>query len=174
MVLVRREAQLQGVNSVKVWLCNSGCYDPNFYKQGGATVNGTYASLVDLPYESDYTANPTLDKLVTTLGGTANLDNNGLNSFVTALLFQDAVQKVVAKGVTLDRSSLFATLNSDESSFDADGIIGPTNIGTRTASSCSVLVQLQNGVWQRVDPVKPGTFDCNSDNVVTVKMNTGS
>ena len=43
MVLLRREAQLQGVNSVKVWECNSGCYDPNFYKQGGATVNGTYA-----------------------------------------------------------------------------------------------------------------------------------
>ena len=43
MVLLRREAQLQGVNSVKVWLCNSGCYDPKFYAQGGATVNGTYA-----------------------------------------------------------------------------------------------------------------------------------
>jgi len=40
MVLLRREAQLQAVNSVKVWECNSGCYDPIFYKQGGATVNG--------------------------------------------------------------------------------------------------------------------------------------
>ena len=49
MALLRREAQLQGVSSVKVWLCNSGCYDPKFYAQGGATVNGTYASLVDLP-----------------------------------------------------------------------------------------------------------------------------
>jgi ABC-type branched-subunit amino acid transport system substrate-binding protein len=174
MVLLRREAQLQGVNSVKVWLCNSGCYDPNFYKQGGATVNGTYASLVELPYVSDYTANPALDKLVAALGGVANLDNNGLNSFIMALLFQDAVQKVVAKGVTLDRASLFSVLNSDESSFDADGLIGPTNIGARGLSDCSVLVQLQNGVWKRVDPVKPGTFDCNSDNLVTIKMNTGS
>jgi len=174
MVLVRREAQLQGVNSVKVWLCNSGCYDPTFYQQGGATVNGTYASLVELPYLSDYTANPTLDKLVTTLGGVANLNNNALNSYIMALLFQDAVQKVIAKGVTLDRASLFSVLNTDETAFDADGIIGPTNIGARSPSDCSVLVQLQNGVWKRVDPVKPGTFDCNSDNLVTIKMNTGS
>jgi ABC-type branched-subunit amino acid transport system substrate-binding protein len=174
MVLVRREAQLQGVNSVKVWLCNSGCYDPIFYKQGGAVVNGTYASLVELPYLSDYTVNPTIDKLVTELGGVANLNNNALNSFIMALLFQDAVQKVAAKGETLDRASLFSVLNNDEQSFNADGIIGPTNIGARTSSDCSVLVQLQNGVWQRVDPVKPGTFDCSPDNLVTLKMNTGS
>ncbi len=114
MVLLRREAQLQGVNSVKVWLCNSGCYDPNFYAQGGATVNGTYAWLVDLPYLSDYTVNPALNKLVTELGGVKNLDNNGVNSFVTALLFQDAVEKATANGGTLDRQTLFTALNNDE------------------------------------------------------------
>jgi ABC-type branched-subunit amino acid transport system substrate-binding protein len=173
MVLVRREAQLQGVNSVKVWLCNSGCYDPRFYQQGGATVNGTYASLVDLPYLSDYQTNPTLGKLVTELGGLNNLDNNALNSFVTALLFQDAVTKAVANGGTLSRQTLFTALNN-EHSFNADGLIGPTDIGNRTASACSVLVQLQNGVWQRVDPVKPGTFDCSSANLATLKMNTGA
>ncbi|HEX3924781.1 MAG TPA: ABC transporter substrate-binding protein [Streptosporangiaceae bacterium] len=173
MVLVRREAQLQGVNSVKVWLCNSGCYDPNFYKQGGAAVNGTYASLVPLPYLTDYKVNPTLGKLVTQLGGVDNLDNNGLNSFVMALLFQDAVNKAIANGGTLNRQTLFTALN-DEHSFDADGIIGPTDIGNRVASACSVLVQLQNGAWQRVDPVKPGTFDCNKDNLTTINLNTGS
>jgi len=173
MVLVRREAQLQGVNSVKVWLCNSGCYDPKFYQQGGATVNGTYASLVDLPYLSDYQANPTLAKLVTELGGLNNLDNNALNSFITALLFQDAVTKAVANGGTLNRQTLFTALNN-EHSFNADGLIGPTDVGKRTASACSVLVQLRNGVWQRVNPVKPGTFDCSSANLATLKMNTGA
>ena len=54
MVLLRKEAQLQGVNNqVKVWECNSGCYDPSFAQLGGATVNGTYASLLELPYLSD-------------------------------------------------------------------------------------------------------------------------
>ena len=170
MVLVRREAQLQGVNTVKVWECNSGCYDPNFYKQGGAAVNGTYASLVPLPYLTDYKVNPALGKLVTNLGGLDNVDNNAVNSYITAFLFQDAVQKAVANGGTLNRQTLFAALK-DEHSFNADGMIGTTDVGNRTPSSCSVLVQLQNGVWQRVDPVKPGTFDCSPSNVATIKMN---
>jgi ABC-type branched-subunit amino acid transport system substrate-binding protein len=170
MVLLRKEAQLQGVSSVKVWECNSGCYDPTFYQQGGATVNGTYASLDELPYLSDYKTNPNLDKLITDLGGLNNFNNNALGSYVMALLFQDAVQKVVASGQTLDRQSLFSVLNSNETAFTANGIIGSTNISGRVQSSCSVLVQLQNGVWNRVDPAAPGTFDCNSANVATIKM----
>jgi ABC-type branched-subunit amino acid transport system substrate-binding protein len=169
MVLLRREAQLQGVSTVKVWECNSGCYDPSFYQQGGPTVNGTYAMLLDLPYLSDYKVNPTLDKLVTQLGGVNNLNNNALNSFVDALLFQDAVQKVVASGQTLTRETLFGALKN-EHSFDADGIIGPTDVGNRVGPTCEVIVQLQNGVWKRVDPVKPGTFDCAASNNATIKM----
>jgi ABC-type branched-subunit amino acid transport system substrate-binding protein len=170
MVLVRREAQLQGVNSVKVWECNSSCYEPQFYQQGGAAVNGTYASLIELPYISDYKANPALDKEITALGGTSGMDNNAMGSFIMALLFQDAVQKIQASGQTLDRQTLFSTLNTDETAFDAYGIIGPTNIGAHTASNCQVLIQLQNGVWQRVDPTTPGTLDCSPANTATVKM----
>jgi ABC-type branched-subunit amino acid transport system substrate-binding protein len=169
MVLLRREAQLQGVNTVKVWECNSGCYDPAFYQQGGAAVNGTYAMLLDLPYLSDYKANPALSKLVTEIGGVQNLNNNALNSFVMALLFQDAVQKAVANGGTLNRQTLFTALKN-EHAFDAQGIIGPTDIGNRTGPACEVIVQLQNGVWNRVEPTAPGTFDCNSGNNVTIKM----
>jgi ABC-type branched-subunit amino acid transport system substrate-binding protein len=174
MVLLRREAQLQGVSSVKVWLCNSGCYDPSFYAQGGATVNGTYASLTDLPYLSDYPTNPALDKLITELGGVGNVNNNAILSYAMALLFQDAVEKATANGGTLDRQTLLSALNNDEQSFDAQGIVGPVNIGARASSACSVLVQLVNGTWQRVDPTKPGTFDCSPANLATLKMNTGS
>jgi ABC-type branched-subunit amino acid transport system substrate-binding protein len=170
MVLLRKEAQLQGVNSVKVWECNQGCYDPSFYQLGGATVNGTYASLNQLPYLTDYKVNPTLDKLVTDLGGLNNLNSNALNSYMMALLFQDAVNKVVASGQTLDRASLFNVLNNDETAFTADGITGSTDISHHMPSNCQVLVQLQNGVWNRVDPTTPGTFDCSAANVMTVKM----
>ena len=34
MVLLRREAKLQGVNSVKLWACNQGCYDIQFIEAG--------------------------------------------------------------------------------------------------------------------------------------------
>jgi hypothetical protein len=171
MVLLRREAQLQGVNSVKIWECNSGCYDPTFYQQGGSAVNGTYVDLLELPYLSDYQDNPSLDKLITQLGGVNNFNNNALGSYIMALLFQDAVQKAVANGGTLTRASLFTALNN-EHSFNADGIIGTTDIGKHTPSDCDVVAQLQNGVWQRVYPAKAGTFDCNPANLVTIKMNT--
>jgi hypothetical protein len=167
MVLVRREAALQGVNTVKIWECNSGCYDPSFYQQGGATVNGTYAMLLDLPYLSDYKTNPTLNNLITQLGGTAKFNNNAENSFIDALLFQDAVNKAAATG-TLSRQTLFTALDG-EHSFTADGLVGPTDVGNRITTPCEVTVQLQNGVWTRVDPTAPGSFNCNPANNVTIK-----
>jgi ABC-type branched-subunit amino acid transport system substrate-binding protein len=169
MVLLRREAQLQGVNSVKVWMCNSGCYDPSFVQQGGSAVNGTYASLLDLPYLTDYKVNPALTSLVNDLGGLTKVNNNAINSYIMGILFQDAVNKVVASGQPLDRQSLFTALN-DEHSFNAAGIIGATDVGTHTPSNCQVLVQLQNGTWNRVYPTTPGTFDCNTANKATLKM----
>ena len=170
MVLLRKEAQLQGVSSVKVWECNSGCYDPTFAQLGGATVNGTYASLNDLPYLSDYKVNPSLNKLITDLGGLSNINNNAVLTYTMALLFQDAVNKEVASGQPLNRASLFSVLNNDETAFTANGIIGATDISHHAQSNCSVLVQLQNGTWNRVDPTAPGTFDCNTANTATLKM----
>ena len=128
---------------------------------------------MELPYLSDYKVNPALDKLVTELGGVKNFNNNALNSFVAALLFQDAVEKATANGGTLDRQTLFTALTTTRL-VQRRGIVGPTNIGARASSDCSVLVQLQNGVWNRVDPTKPGTFDCSPANLATLKMNTVS
>jgi ABC-type branched-subunit amino acid transport system substrate-binding protein len=172
-ILLRKEALLQGLNSVKVWACNSGCYDQSFLQQGGSVVNGEYALLNYLPFYTDYSANPALKALISAVGGIANINGNALESYIDALLFQDAVNKAVANGGTLDRQTLFAALNK-ETSFDADGIIGPTNIAARAASPCIVIAQVQNGQWQRVYPSKPDTFDCSSANLVTIKMNVNS
>jgi ABC-type branched-subunit amino acid transport system substrate-binding protein len=169
-ILLEREAKLQGVSSVKVWACNSGCYDSSFYEQGGSVVNGTYAQLDDLPFYTEYADNPALAALVKQMGGTSNLNNNAVLSYVMCLLFQDAVAKATANGGTLDRQTLFTALNG-ESSFNADGIIGPTNVGGHQLSNCDVITQLVNGQWQRVYPTKPGTFDCNSGNTKTIKLN---
>jgi hypothetical protein len=169
-ILLEREAKLQGASSVKVWACNSGCYDSSFYAQGGSVVNGTYADLNDLPFYTEYQDNPALSALVKQMGGTANLNNNAIDAYIQALLFQNAVQKATANGGTLDRASLFTALKG-ETSFTADGIIGPTNVGGHVLSNCDVITQLVNGQWQRVYPAKPGTFDCNSGNTKTIKMN---
>lgn len=168
-VLIRREAQLQGVNSVKVWACNSGCYDASFLKQGGSAVEKQYAVTNYLPFYSDYKSNPTLKGLVDYLGGVNKLKGTALNSYIQALLFQDAVEKAVAKGGELDRDAVFAALDK-ETAFDAHGIIGPTNIAAREPSPCIAISQVQGGKWKRVYPEKAGTFDCNAANITTIKM----
>jgi len=168
-ILLEREAKLQGVNGVKVWGCDSGCYDNSFIAQGGSVVNGTYSQLADLPFYTDYQSNPALAALVKQVGGLANVNNNAVDAYIMALLFQDAVTKATANGGTLNRQTLFTALN-DEHAFTADGIIGPTNIGGHMPSACDVMTQVVNGQWQRVYPAKPGTFDCNSANLATIKM----
>jgi ABC-type branched-subunit amino acid transport system substrate-binding protein len=165
-VSLRKEAKLQGLNSVKVWACNSGCYDNSFIQQGGAAVDGTYAGLNYLPF---YNANPKLAGLVKAVGGVNKLNGNAVDSYVDALLFQDAV----AGGGSLTRQSFFAAMNK-ETSFNADGIIGPTNVATLAATPCVVIAQVQNGQWKRVYPAQPGTFDCSSANIATLKMNMNS
>ena len=37
------------------------------------------------------------------------------------------------------------------------------DIGRKVGSSCLVGMQVQNGKFVRVDPVKPGTFDCDDN-----------
>ncbi|HEX3714225.1 MAG TPA: ABC transporter substrate-binding protein [Trebonia sp.] len=170
MVQERKEAALQGVSTVKVWACNSGCYDSSFLAAGGAAVNGTYMPITNLPFYSEYKDNPSLSALISKLGGTSNLNNNALASYIAALLFQDAVTKAVANGGTLSRQTLTAALNS-EHSFNAQGIIGPADVAARTPSNCDVIMEVVNGAFQRVYPTKPGTFDCNPGNVGTIKMN---
>ncbi len=120
-IMLEREARLQGVNGVKVWASNSGIYDSSFIAQGGSTVNGTYASLNDLPFYTEYQDNPAEAGLIKQMGGIANVNNNALNSYMAALLFQDAVTKAVANGGTLNRTTLFAALKN-EHSFDAKGV----------------------------------------------------
>lgn len=168
ITLMMREAQLQGVNSVKVWDCGNACYTTLLTQQGGSTVNGVYDTLATIPFYSEYDANPTLKALVDKMGGIENLDSNAVSSFIEALLFQDAVKKAAATG-TLDRASLFKVLKTDETKFDAQGIIGSTNVSKREPSPCFTLAQVQDGQWQRAYPSKPGTFDCSPSNLVVTK-----
>jgi len=170
MVLLRREAQLQGASSVKAWLCVAGCYASYFLTTGGSAVNGTYQTMTTIPFFTEYAKNPTLAAVVSKLGGINNLDSNSLASYVEALLFQDAVTKAVANGGQLTRESLFKVLRTEETSFNADGIIGATNVSGHQFSPCFVLTQVQNGQFQRVYPSAAGTFDCKASNLVTVQQ----
>ena len=173
VVEILREAQQQGVTSVKYWLCSSGCYDPTYIPTGGSAVDNTYVALPNLPFLTEYKSNAALSTLVAKVGGVKNLDNVSISSYIEALLFQNAVDKVVASGKTLNRKSLFTAL-SGEHSFTADGIIGPTDVGRNLPSPCVVIVAVKDGAWQRIYPKTAGTFDCNSSNLEQINMNIAS
>jgi hypothetical protein len=42
-------------------------------------------------------------------------------------------------------------------------MVPPADIGRRIGSTCLVGMQVENGKFVRVDPTRPGTFDCEKD-----------
>jgi ABC-type branched-subunit amino acid transport system substrate-binding protein len=169
MALLRKEAKLQGVDSVKFWGCNQGCYDGAFIEAGGADVDDTYAVTYTLPFYSDYKSNPTLKKLVKAVGGPDEINANNVSALVASLLFQRAVEDAVKAGGTLNRETLIQSLNNIHD-FDAEGIIGETDIGNHEQSPCFAMSQVQDGEWERVHPKKVGTFDCKKKNSVSLEL----
>jgi substrate-binding family protein len=170
MAGLRKEATLQGVTSVKVWGCTQACYSQTFLDAGGADVEDTYSVITTLPFYTEYKRNPTLKKLVAAVGGIDKVDSNAVASWLSALLFQDAVGKATANGGTLNRKTLFDALKQ-ETKFDAEGIMGATNVAEHLQPTCIVMTQVQDGKLVRVFPKKAGTFDCSPKNVVEIKLN---
>ena len=72
-------------------------------------------------------------------------------------------------GRTLTRKSLFDAITSIRD-FDADGIIGKTDVGNRNPSPCVIMTQVQDGKLVRVHPKKPGTLDCDKKNLSVIKL----
>jgi hypothetical protein len=168
---LQAEAKLQGVNTIKVWMCAGGCYAPYYIALNPAVTEGTYQNLTSIAFYTEYQDNPTLAAEVKQIGGIKNLDSNSLASYVEALLFQDAVTKAVANGGTLTRQSLYNVLRTKETAFNADGIVGTTDVSTHSPSPCFAIARVINGQWQRVYPTKAQSFDCSPSNLVQVKVN---
>lgn len=167
---LQAEAKLQGVTTVKAWMCAGGCYAPYYIALDPSVTEGTYQNLTSIAFYTEYQDNPTLAAEVKQIGGINNLDSNSLASYVEALLFQDAVTKAVANGGTLTRQSLFNVLRTQETAFNADGIVGTTNVSTHSLSPCFAIARVINGKWQRVYPAKAMSFDCSPSNLVQIKV----
>jgi hypothetical protein len=161
---LRKEAGAQGVDGVKVWICVQACYSSSFIAQGGSAVEGQYAWLSFLPFE-DHGTNATLDTL---LQYDKNADSFGLEAFASGLLLQKVVTQIVTRSGpnAVTRAAILSGLRSVHS-FDAGGLIAPLDVAGRQASPCVVIVQVQQGKWVQVDPVKKGTFDCTEPHGIT-------
>ncbi len=166
---LQAEAKVQGVTGV-TWMCAGGCYAPYYIALNPSVTEGTYQNLTSIAFYTEYQDNPTLAAEVKQLGGINNVDSNALASYVEALLFQDAVTKAAATG-TLNRQTLFTALNTQETAFNANGIVGATNVSKHELSPCFAIAQVVNGKWQRVYPAQATAFDCNPSNLVQIKAN---
>jgi hypothetical protein len=173
MVLMRKEATLQGLTGVKVWDCGVGCYDEeNFLKAGGSDVEGQYVDTLFLPFYSkaDQKANPSTGAFVKYTGAD-KVASFGAYAWAAGLAFRDAVNaQVKAGGVnSVTRKTIFEQLNKIHK-FDADGMFAPIDLAGRAASNCSVTLQVKNSQFVRVNPTKPGTFKCWSNGLITRKL----
>jgi hypothetical protein len=166
-----KEAGVQGVSTVKVWDCTNACYSKKFLDTAGAKAEGEYVDLPFVPVE-EAKYSPTVKAYVGSVG-TENVDGNGEQAWAAALFFRDAVNAAVKQGGvnSLTRASLLAAAKGIKS-FDADGMIGPSDIPGKVPSPCFSLFQVKNGQFVRVYPKKPATFDCNANGVVTVKQSS--
>jgi substrate-binding family protein len=165
-VFTRKEAQVQGVDTVKVWDCSVQCYDKRLLTEGGSAVEDQYVWLNALPFE-DKGHNETLD---TILDNFPKADGFGALAWVSGMLFAQAVNDVVERDGPngLTRAALLEAL-SNIHDFDADGYIPKTDIGARQGSTCLVGMQVKGGKFVRIDPTEPGKFDC-SGKVETITM----
>ena len=172
MVLMRKEATLQGLNTVKVWDCGVGCYDKQFLSSGGADVNDQYVDTLFLPFYSkaDQKANKMTGNFVKYTGAD-KVASFGAYAWAAGIAFRDAVNaQVKAGGVnSVTRKTIFEQLNKIHK-FDAEGMFAPIDLAGRQISNCSVTMQVKNGTFVRVSPTKPGTFKCWPNGIVTRKL----
>ncbi len=165
-VLLRSEAQLQGLSSDIAWECTT-CYDDAIH-DNAEVMDGTYMTLKYLPFE-EAKSNPMLATYLKYVGK----DNaNGFSVFgwVAALAFGDAANDMVkTQGVNgLTRANLLKSL-SGLTDFDAGGMFGKTNVGQQIPTACFLMEQFTNDKFERLYPSKAGTFDCKQSNNVKVK-----
>ncbi len=161
-VLMRKEAQVQGVNTVQVWDCSVQCYDSRLISEGGSAVDGQYVWLNFLPFE-DKGANATLDGF---LKYDKTPDGFGAQAFIAGEIFAQAVNDTMKANNgdpnSITRANVLTALNNMHD-FDAGGMVPKIDVGRRIGSTCLVGMQVKNGQFVRIDPLKPGTFDCDNN-----------
>ena len=90
------------------------------------------------------------------------------NQYIPSVEELEVVDGIVAKSGpnAITRAAIIAGLRTVHD-FEAGGMLAPVDVANRKAGACIVIVQVQNGKWVQVDPVKKGTFDCDQPNGLT-------
>ncbi len=164
MVNMRKEADAQGLDTVKVWACSVSCYTEAFKSQGSA-VDGTYVSMQFLPFEEK----DKNQELANYLDNVSSPSSWGANAWQSSVLFQQAVDKIVETDGpnAITRANLLKALQGIDT-FDANGWMAPKPM--KGMAACMVVMQIEGGQFHRVFPEEPGTFACNPDDLVQIDI----
>src|SRR5262249_35029793 len=152
-VFLRKEAKTQGVSTIKVWGCALQCYDAKFLSEGGADVEGHYASLFFIPFE-EAKQNKSVDAFLKSIGGKDKADGFSAQAWTAGLFFRDVVQNVVSahgnNGLT--RANFLEEarkIHDFKAEVGGQGMLGPTDVGGHKLNGCFVLTQVKSGKYVR-------------------------
>jgi hypothetical protein len=167
-ILLRSEAQLQGLDSTKIaFVCTISCYDKSVKAQADV-MNGEYVPLTFLPFEEAST-NKTLAAFLKYVGK-ANADGFAVYGWTATLAFKQAVDAIVKKdGINgLTRANMLSTGIDGLTSFNAGGMVGTVDIKNKVTTPCAALVQFRGQVRAGC-PSKKGTFNCDKSGTIQIK-----
>ncbi|MDP9334722.1 MAG: ABC transporter substrate-binding protein [Actinomycetota bacterium] len=161
-VLLRKEAQVQGADTVKVWDCSLQCYDKRLIQEGGNAMEDQYVWLNFLPFE-DKGSNAELDAF---LKYTKNPEGFGAQAWIAGEIFARAVNDTMKAHNddpnSITRANLLTAIRNMHD-FDGNGMVPKIDVGRKIGSTCLVGVQVVGGKFKRIDPIEPGTFDCDNN-----------
>ncbi len=171
IIALRKEAKIQGVNTVKVWDCSLQCYDKDLVSsENAADTEGQYVWVPFIPFEE--AKQSPMTKTFLKYIGKDKADGFSVQAFASGLVLTELVNNAIEAGgdAALTRAAVLEEAPK-LTSFDAGGMFGEVNIGERVPSPCYVLLQIKSGKFVRVFPKKAGTIECDPDNIYTQKMN---
>ena len=139
----------------------------NFYDQGFAKWNTAhladhiYVRVQDIPLEYASTNKATKQYIDLIEKSHGNMSLLGVHAASAFLLWATQVK---ACGANLTRQCVLDHA-AKVHEWDGGGLSGRADPGNNKPSICEAVVQLRGTKWVQVDPKKPGTLDCNPDNV---------
>ena len=156
---------------MKVWDCSLQCYDKDLVSSANAAdIEGQYVWIPFIPFEEASTnkAEQNFLKYI----GKDKADGFSLQAYASGLFLRDVINTIAKDGGNdaVTRSGRARRRLPTITAFNADGMLGDTNVGEHIPSPCYALLQIKGGKFVRVFPTKKGTLDCDPKNLYTIKM----
>ena len=105
-------------------------------------------------------------KLDAFLKYTKNPEGFGAQAWIAGEIFARAVNDTMKAHNddpnSITRANLLTAIRNMHD-FDGNGMVPKIDVGRKIGSTCLVGMQVVGSVFKRIDPIQPGTFDCDNN-----------